>query len=195
LLSCIFCWSDKDTLGALLILLGLWCVTHLLYKLPESTICMVLVYAFCIAISIYRIEQVSTKITLAITLFSIGAEIFWWNISYVNKPHIYYFIGLLTLMDLARELLFKRVLLMSQYFGYQTGKIALDWQLKSVILAGYMMIVLMLSEYFIRHLVGLKDITFIYYNYTLVANLLSGVTLTTIYMHYFYNQSKKHLLA
>jgi hypothetical protein len=195
LLSCIFCWSDKDTLGALLILLGLWCVTHLLYKLPESTTCMVLVYAFCIAISIYRIEQVSTKITLAITLFSIGAEIFWWNISYVNKPHIYYFIGLLTLMDLARELLFKRVLLMSQYFGYQTGKIALDWQLKSVILAGYVMIALMLSEYFIRHLVGLKDITFIYYNYTLVANLLSGVTLTTIYMHYFYNQSKKHLLA
>jgi hypothetical protein len=156
---------------------------------------MVLVYAFCIAISIYRVKQTSTKITLAITLFSICTEILWWNISYVNKPHIYYFIGLLTLMDLARELLFKRVLIMSQYFGYQSGKIALDWQLKGIILAGYVMIVLMLLEYFIRHLADLKDITFIYYNYTLVANLLSGITLTTIYMHYFYNQSKKHLLA
>lgn len=195
LLSCIFCWSDKDTLGALLILLGLWFVTLLLYELPESTTFMVLVYAFCIAISIYRFEQVSTKITLAIILCSIGAEIFWWQISYVNKPHIYYFIGLLTLMDIAMELLFKRVLLMSQYFGHQSGKIALDWQLKGVILAGYVMIVLMLLEYFIRHLAGLKDITFIYYNYTLVANLLSGITLTTIYMHYFYNQSKKHLPA
>ena len=57
------------------------------------------------------------------------------------------------------------------------------------------MIVLMLLEYFIRHLVGLKDITFVYYNYTLVADLLSGITLVIIYMHFFYNQSKKHLPA
>jgi hypothetical protein len=195
--SCIFCWSDKDTLGALLILLGLWFVTLLLYKLPESTTFMIIVYAFCIAISIsiYRFEQVSTKITLAIILCSIGAEIFWWQIYYVYKPHIYYFIGLLTLMDIARGLLFKRVFLVYQYFGHQSGKIALDWQLRGVLLAGYTLIVLMLLEYFIRHLAGLKDITFIYYNYTLFANLLSGITLTTIYMHYFYNQSKKHLPA
>jgi hypothetical protein len=156
---------------------------------------MVLVYAFCIAISIYRIKQTSTRITLAIIIFSIGAEFFWWNTSYANKPHIFYFIGLLTLTDIARELLYKRVFLMSQYFGYQSGKIALDWQLRGIILAGYVMIALMLLEYFIRHLVGLKNITVIYYNYTLVANLLSGITLTTIYMHYFYNQSKKHLPA
>jgi hypothetical protein len=156
---------------------------------------MVLIYVFCTAISIYRFKQTSTKITLAILLFSIGAEIFWWNISYVNKPHIFYFIGLLTLMDLAMELLFKRVFLMSQYFGHQSGKIALDWQLKGILLAGYVMITLMLLEYFIRHLAGLKDITFVYYNYTLVADLLSGFTLVTIYMHYFYNQSKKHLPA
>ena len=194
-MSCIFCWSDKDTLGALLILLGLWCVTHLLYLLPESTTFMVLVYAFCMAISVYRFKQTSTKITLALILLCIGSEVFWWNISYVNKPHIYYFIGLLTLMDLAMELLFKRVFLMSQHFGYQSGKIALDWQLKGILLAGYVVITLMLLEYFIRHLAGLKDITFVYYNYTLVADLLSGITLVTIYMHYFYNQSKKHLPA
>jgi hypothetical protein len=194
-LSCIVCWSDKDTLGALLILLSLWCVTHLMYTLPRNTTVMILIYAFCMAISIYRIKQTSTKITLAIIIFSISVEFFWWNISYANKPHIYYFIGLLTLMDIARELLFKRVFLMSQYFGYQSGKIALDWQLRGIILAGYVMIALMLLEYFIRHLVGLKNITVIYYNYTLVANLLSGITLATIYMHYFYNQSKKHLPA
>ena len=84
---------------------------------------------------------------------------------------------------------------MSQYFGYQTGKIALDWQLRSVLLAGYGLILLMLNEYFIRHLAGLQDVTFVYYNFTLAANLLSGITLTTIYMHYFYNQSRKHLPA
>jgi hypothetical protein len=147
------------------------------------------------AISVYRFKQTSTKITLALILLCIGSEVFWWNISYVNKPHIYYFIGLLTLTDLTRELLFKRVFLMSQYFGHQSGKIALDWQLRSVLLAGYILIFLMLSEYLIRHLAGLKHVTFVYYNFTLVANLLSGITLTIIYMHYFYNQSKKHLPA
>ena len=156
---------------------------------------MVLIYALCMAICIYRFKQVSTKITLVIILFSIGAEFFWWNTSYANKPHIFYFIGLLTLTDIARELLFKRVFLMSQYFEQQSGKIALDWQLRSVLLAGYGLIVIMLLEYFLRHLAGLKDITFVYYNFTLVANLLSGITLATIYMHYFYNQSKKHLPA
>jgi hypothetical protein len=194
-LSCVFCWSDKDTLGALLILLGLWCVTHLLYTLPRSTTVMFLIYAVCLAISIYRFKQVSTKITLAIILVSIGSEFFWWNTSYSNKPHIFYFVGLLTLTDIARELLFKRVFLMSQYFGHQSGKIALDWQLRSVLLAGYGLIAIMLLEYFLRHLAGLKDMTVVYYNFTLVANLLSGITLTTIYMHYFYNQSKKHLPA
>jgi hypothetical protein len=194
-LSCLFCWSDKDTLGALLILLGLWCVTHLLYLLPESTTFMVLVYALCTVISIYRFKQTSIKITLVIILFSIGAELFWWNTSYVNKPHIYYSIGLLTLTDLARELLFRRVFLMSQYFGHQSGKIALDWQLRALLLVGYSLVFLTLLEYFIRHLAGLKDITFVYYHFPLAANSLSGIILATIYMHYFYNQSKKHLSA
>ena len=196
MLSCIFCWSDKDTLGALLILLGFWCVTHLLYLLPRgTTVTVYMVYTFCTVISIYRFKQTSTKITLVMILFSIGAELFWWNTSYVNKPHIYYYIGLLTLTDIARELLFRRVFLMSQYFGHQSGKIALDWQLRALLLAGYAFVFLTLLEYFIRHLTRLKDITFVYYHFSLAANSLSGIILATIYMHYFYNQSKKHLSA
>jgi hypothetical protein len=96
---------------------------------------------------------------------------------------------------LSRELLFNRVFIAHRYFGYSSGKIALDWQLKGVLLADCVLLISMLLEYLLRHLFGLSQATFVYYNFTWMATTLSGITLTIVYMHYFYNQSKKHLLA
>jgi hypothetical protein len=50
-------------------------------------------------------------------------------------------------------------------------------------------------EYFIRHLMGFDEITIVYYGFSFIATILSGITLILFYSHYFYNQSKKHLQA
>jgi hypothetical protein len=194
-LSCAFCWADKDTLGALVILLGLWIVSQIIYMLPENMYNLVLVYTLCLILPITFRDNISAKVTLLITLFCIGAEVYWWQINYANKPQIHYFLGLLVLTDLARSLLFKRVFIVYEYFGWISGKTALDWQIRGTLLVGYLLLNLMLFEYFIRHLIGLSQVTFVYYNFTIIANILSGITLVIIYMHYFYNQSKKHLQA
>jgi hypothetical protein len=194
-LSCVFCLADKDALGALVILLGLWIVSQVIYMLPENMFSLVFVYSLCLILLIIFRANITTKITLLMTLFCIGAEIYWWQTDYANKPQIHYFLGLLVLTDFARVLLFKRVFIMYEYFGWMSGKTALDWQIRGILFVGYILLTLMLFEYFIRHLVGLNQITIVYYNFTIIANILSGITLVIIYMHFFYNQSQKHLPA
>lgn len=194
-LSCVFCWADKDTLGALVILLGLWCLSQVIYILPGNIYSLVLVYVFCLVLSVAFIDQVTAKITLIVTLYSIGAEVFWWNIDYINKPQIHYLIGLLALTGLARELLFKRVIILSEYFGIHSGKVALDWQIRGILSLYYGLMITVVFEYFVRHLMGFKQLTVFYYSFSLIATILSGVTLALIYTHYFHNQSKKHLQA
>lgn len=194
-LSCVFCWKDKDTLGAILILLGFWCLSETIYFLPRSTISLILIYAASLGISIFCYKNHTAKFTLIIILFTIAVELFWFKTGYENKPLIYYYLGLLASLELVRDLLFKRVLILSKYFGYISGKIALDWQIRTILLAYYILVVLMLFEYFLRHLFGFHNVTFIYYSYSFVAAIISGITLGIIYMHYFYNQSQKHLPA
>lgn len=190
-----FCWKDKDTLGAIVILLGLWCLSEAIYLLPEHINSLILTYVLTLILATVFIDQITAKVTLTITLYSIAAEIFWWHTDYTNKPQIHYLIGLLALTGFARELLLKRVILLSKYFAYHSGKVALDWQLRSVLFVGYILLLAVIVEYFIRHLTAYNDLTFVYYNFGFLATILSAVTLMLVYMHYFYNQSKKHLSA
>jgi hypothetical protein len=194
-LSCVFCWSDKDTLGTLVILLGLWCLSRLLYTFVGLEYILEITYVTSLLISVFYLKRVISVITVAITLLCIATELYWSITVYVNRPTIYYYVGLLVLSALSRELLLQRVFLLNKYFGYCSGKIALDWQIRGVLLTGYVLLAMMLTEYFFRHVIGFTQITFVYYNYTLVANFLSGITLALVYMHYFYNESQKHMPA
>ncbi|MFT6776961.1 MAG: hypothetical protein ACJAV1_000873 [Paraglaciecola sp.] len=178
-----------------MILLGLWSIPQIIYILPNNHYSSSLIYTFAMGISLYCIKQPTAKITLLITLFSIGSEFFWWETDYVNKPQIYYYVGLLAVIESARELLFKRVFILSTYFGFLSVKIALDWQIRGVLLTYNILVILMLLEYFVRHLTAYVNVTTVYYNYSLIAAITSGITLALIYMHYFYNQAKKHLTA
>lgn len=193
--SCVFCLADKNTLGALIILLGLWITSQAIYILPENVYSLVVVYSLCLILPITFRDNITTKITLFITLLCIGTEIFWWQVDYANKPQIHYLIGLLALTGLARELLFKRVIILSEYFGIHTGKVALDWQIRSVLLIEYLLLFAVIVEYFLRHLAGFDNLTFVYYKFGPIATFLSALTMVIIYMHFFYNQSQKHLPA
>ncbi|MFQ3190197.1 MAG: hypothetical protein ACI936_001327 [Paraglaciecola sp.] len=194
-LSCTFCWADKDTLGALVILLGLWCLSRLLFISLEYNYFLILTYIISLIISIYCFDQIIAKVSFILILYCIGAEIYWDLTEYSHKPQIHYFVGMLSLTLLARELLFQRVVILHEYFGYRSGKIALDWQIRGILFFDLILIFLMLLEYFVRHLAGFNQVTIVYYNFTLIATALSGITLAVIYMHYFYNQSKKYMSA
>ncbi|MGS2719453.1 hypothetical protein [Paraglaciecola aestuariivivens] len=194
-ISCLFCWHDKDTLGALAILLGLWICSRLLFISLDINFGLFLIYFFSLCITFYCFSQNVAKVVFLLILFSIGCEIYWEYIDYSNRPQITYFVGTLSFIVLARELLFNRVFIAHKYFGYASGKIALDWQLRGVLLADSVLVICMLLEYFMRHILGFSHATMVYYNFSLSASILSGLTLSIVYMHYFYNQSKKHLLA
>lgn len=194
-LSCVFCWADKGILASITTLLGFWCLSRGLYMLPDNLYILTLIYILCIFGATYYISNINAKVTFLIVIFSIGIEIFWIYAEYADKPRISYFVGLLVLTGLTREFLFKKVLLLHKYFNYISGKVALDWHIRWVYLIYYLIVLAMIVEYFLRHLGDMNQLTIIYYSFSPLANILATLTLIIIYMHYFYDQSKKYLKA
>lgn len=194
-LSCIFCWTDKDTLGALVILLGYWLGSKALYFVPDTWQYWFVIYGLGIGLSCYYFHHITAKITLIIVLYSIVAECLWWYQGYTNKPEIHYVVGLLAITVWARQLLFNRVLIAHEYFKYTSGKTGLDTHIGGILYFYFGLVLLMALEYFVRHVGGFTDVTTIYYLFTPISNVISGITLAVIYMHFFNNQSKKHLSA
>ena len=194
-LSCVFCWRDKDTLGALLILLGYWFLAKILINLPDKPLYWAMIYTVSIGLCIYYFHHITAKITLIIVLYSVAAECLWWFESYASKPRIDYFAGLMAFTVWARQLLFNRIFIAHEYFNYTSGKTGLDTHARGVLYTYLILVILMTLEYFMRHLGGMANLTTIYYLFTPTSNVISGVMLAVIYMHYFNNQSKKYLSA
>lgn len=193
--SSIFCWHDKDSFGALVVLLCYWLVSKILYAAPDSPLYWFLIYSGSLAIAIYYFRQAIAKVLLAFVLFAVCAETYWWIIDYASKPRIIYFIGLMAIAVWLKRLLFYRALLMSEYFGYSGGKVALDGNVGAILFGYFILLVLMATEYFIRHLTSFNDMLFVYNLFPPISMSLSALTLAVIYMHYFHNQSQKHLSA
>jgi hypothetical protein len=194
-LSCIFCWKDKDTLGTLLILLGFWCLAKPLFMFPDSLLYQLMGYGICLGLAVYYFHHVTAKILLIFVFFTIGAEIYWESVIYVNKPRMIYLVGLLGLTIWARQLLFNRIFIAHKYFNYISGKTGLDTHIGSILYLSFGLHLLMTVEYLVRHVGGCTEITTVYYLYTPAANLISVLALAIIYMHYFNNRSKKYLSA
>ena len=194
-LSCVFCWRDKDTLGALIILLGYWLGSELLNKVPDQLHYWIAVYGVSLAICVYYFRQLTAKITFVIVVCSIAAEWLWWYQEYANKPEIHYYVGLIAFTVWARQLLFDRIFIADKYFNYTSGKTGLDSHARGVLIFSFGLILLTIIEYFIRHIAGMSNVTTIYYLYKPVATVTSGAFIAIIYMHYFNNQSKKYLSA
>jgi hypothetical protein len=194
-LSCIFCWSDKDTLGALLILLGYWLGSEVLDRVPDQLHYLIAVYGLSIAICILYFQHITAKITLIIVLYTVAAEYLWWRQDYGSKPEIHYYVGLLMLTVWTRQLLFNRIFIADKYFNYTSGKTGLDTHAGAILYLSFVLILLMTGEYLVRHVGGMNNVTTIYYLYSFVSQMISGMILAAIYMHYFNNQSKKYLSA
>lgn len=193
--SCVFCRKDKDVLSALIILIGYSCLAKFIYLAPDILIFGLLIYSASLAITLYYLQHITAKILLGFVLVSLGAEVYWWSIEYNNKPKMAYQIGLMALTVWLKQLWFNRVFIMSEYFGYSSGKIALDAHLDVILHSYVIMVTLMAVEYLVRHLMGIKELLIIYNLYPVVAIFTSLLSLGVIHMHYFYNQSKKHLSA
>ncbi|TDF37477.1 hypothetical protein EYS14_15110 [Alteromonadaceae bacterium M269] len=194
-MSCVFCWRDKDTLGALLILLGYWLIAKVLIVIPDTWQYWLLVYGMSAGICVYYFNHITAKVALIVVLFSVMAEWLWWQQEYANKPEVFYHVGLLTLTVWVRQLLFNRIFIAHEYFNYTSGKTGLDTHARGILFASFTLILLTTLEYFVRHVSGLGSVTTIYYLFTPVSTIISGIMLAVIYMHYFNNQSKKYLSA
>lgn len=191
--SGLFCWHEKDSFGAVIVLLGYNCLSKLVFKAPDEAFFWVVAYIISLGIAAYYIDLLASKILLAIVMFTIGAELYWYMVEYSAKPMMSYWIALLSLTLWLKQILNNRIFLMDELFGYTGGKLALDGHIGSVLNAYYLLIVLMIVEFYIRHLAGLKNALVVYNYFTPVTTFLSAVILAAVYMHYFYNQSQKHL--
>ncbi len=193
IVSCVFCWQDKDALGAMIAVIAYFIISELFYAIPDSLVNAFCIYIACLILSLYFFRDVTAKILLAYVIMTMGVEIYWLQIEYANKPRMLYYISTMALTIGLRQLLYQRVFIMSEYFGYSSSRLRLDIHVGLIFYAFYILVALMAGEYFIRHLLGVKSALFIYNIYTPVSNFLSALTLCVVYMNYFYNQSQKQL--
>jgi hypothetical protein len=194
-MSCFFCIKDKDTLGALLILLGYWCFSKPLFFAPDTPLYWFIIYSISIGISIYYFKFKTAKLLFVIVVFAVFIEIYWLVTEYESRPRMIYWVGLLALTVWLRQLLFNRIFIMDEYFDYTSGKMLLDKHIGAILLSYYVLVVLMIIEYFARHLTDHSGLLFVYNLFTPISTLMSAATLAVTYMHYFYNQSQKYLIA
>lgn len=194
MLSCFFCRADINTLTTLLILLVFWGLAKFLFNLSSIPYSSFFTYPICLVISICCFRTtVIARVNFIAMLIAISSEAYWWATDYSNRPKIDYLIGVQTLIVLSRALLLNKVFLLYKYFSYGSGKIALDWQVRGLLLLDFILFTAMLIEYLVRHILGFSDILFVYNSFTPMATTLTAVMLCTIYMHYFYNQSQKYI--
>jgi hypothetical protein len=194
-LSCVFCWQDKDTLGALFILLAYWVSSKILINVPDEWPYWLLIYGGSATVCWYYFHNFAAKLAFIIVLYSVLAEGVWWFQEYADKPEVHYYVGLLTVTVWIRQLLFNRIFIADKYFNYTSGKTGLDTHARGILYLDFVVILAMTVEYFVRHLGGVSDASTVYYLYSPLTQVISGMTLAAIYMHYFNNQSKKYLSA
>lgn len=193
-MSCYFCRKDIDTLGTLLIVLSYWLGSEALLVAPNNGYYLFPIYMTCFGLSLYFFKYATAKILFVYTSVTASAELYWWHIDYSSKPQIIYFVSLMALTLVIQRLLYNRALIMHDYFNHMAGKLALDGHVRRILNSYFALFALMTFEYLLRHIAGLKSALLIYNIFTPASTLISAFTLTVIYMHYFYNQTRKHQL-
>ena len=192
-MSAYFCRKDIDTFSTVCILLLYWVASEILFAVPDTLVYWIVVYSVCLGISLIFFKHFVAKITLVLSLYAIGAEVNWWLSAYISKPRVFYFIGLMALTVGIQRLLYNRAMLMHDYFNYSTGKLALDGHVRRILFGYFALFAAMATEYYARHIGGLKEALLVYNYYSGISTLISAIILAVVYMHYFYNQSQKHL--
>jgi hypothetical protein len=195
MLSCIFCWSNKDVLSGLIILLMYWLMTLFIYYTGDGLYTMLIVYSGCILISLKTLNQLLGKAFFILTIYGIAAEILWWKIGYENKPMMYYPFSLLGLTVITREALLNKVFLLSKFFNHHSAEVDIDYQIGKVLYLASILCYLNIMEFYLRHLAEMPNATNLYYQFTNLANISSFSIIVIVYMNYFNNESKKHMKA
>lgn len=195
LASCYFCYRDKDALGAIIIVVLFWLASELLFILPNTLPFKIAVYGFSLTVAlVYR--QLLIGLLLAImTVFGLIAEVYWQMTDYPHTPEMLYYFGLLSTCVVAKRLLYYRIPISSQYFNYTSGKIALDFRINGIFDLYYILCILNIIEYYLRHVSEHRDIMLMYTVWQPANVLLSLLTLSFIYHFYFKYQAKKHFTA
>jgi hypothetical protein len=189
----LFCINDKDILGCIFILLLFWLSSEAIFYF-SSWIAKPFIYviALCLCYSFFR--HFAAKLLSLYVLTSLASEYYWLVTSY-DCPDIYYYIGMISITTAVICILPKRLGIMAQWFNHLSGRNALDYQIITILNAYLVLEYLNLTEYFVRHLLGLKEVTFVYQWFPLISGLISVATLSVIFIFYFHNKAKTYLLA
>lgn len=133
--------------------------------------------------------------TFFVLVLVVSAEFYWLLIDYSFRPAVFYYAFLLTATFFARYVLLQRVRWMCEHFGYLSGKVALDWQLRWILNLYYVLNLAMICEYLVRHVIGFRGVVYIYNAFSELSLGLQLITLIAIYMNYFHSKMKNQLIA
>ncbi|PAJ75768.1 hypothetical protein CJF42_03360 [Pseudoalteromonas sp. NBT06-2] len=120
-------------------------------------------------------DSIVKRLILPVIIVSYVAEVFWYKTGY-ESPRINFYIGMIWLNIITRHLLFLRVPITQKVISKNVSQTSLDWQLYSLSKWNIIVIVLMLTEYMIRHLTSFSPLS-VYHSYPYTIQLLSVATL------------------
>jgi hypothetical protein len=145
--------------------------------LTDQVMFKILVYGICLWLFYILRYDLLAKFALVIVSTTIVAEFYWYYISYEDIPNLTWYI-LLILQDLAiRHFVFLRPVIFKKWIS-PIISLPLDLQIYKI--AGIFLILQfsMVTEYFIRHILGV-NLLVVYYSYEYIAHILSVLMLWT----------------
>ena len=189
-----FCINDKDSLSCIGILLLYWLGSEALFD-SQGWFAKVMVYALSVWICCSFLRRTLAKVSLFFVLFTLCTEVYWYVIDYQLNARLYYYVGMIAMTNLAIQVLSMRLQLMAEWFKHLSGRNALDYRVAAILKAYLILHYLNLSEYFLRHLFGQKDMLLIYTWFPVLSALLSAATMAVIFMVFFHYKAKSYLMA
>ena len=134
------------------------------------------IYFFCL-VGLYRIRFDSICYILCpLLLITFGAEIYWYLDSY-KAPVIWWHLLLITSSMLVRKFIWMRELWCKKHFPGKVRSLDLDYYIYELCLIYIWVNIAMVLEYFVRHILNIKDCLYVYYSFPYIAQTITILTL------------------
>jgi hypothetical protein len=181
----IICRKDINIVSVVILLLLqlTWESLAWHYLLSENLIKIIL-YSSAFWMMYYFRHDWVIKIILPILLLVIVSEIYWYKINY-SAPEIYWHIWIMASNLFVRYLIFIRVGIVDKYFPEKGLSVNLDWIIYKLSALIIIIQTAMILEYFLRHIVGISNMLYVYYSYSYLVHGFATIVVWAIFSESF----------
>lgn len=179
--TAIVCRENINVVSVVVIILIYAIATEIAWLVLSdiSSFKFLLYFLLLLACYICRLDKI-TKIIFPVIILMLATDAYWYFTNYSSPKTIWYMWLIISTLGL-RYLLMYRVSFVDQYFPDKGESINLDWVIYKITATFVVIQILMLLEYFARHILNLPNILIIYTSYPYLIQVVSTFTIWVVF--------------